>query len=147
MATQSLPALPILHKNKNLTIGVALIIFDITLYGLLHDISKLAIFSYFKNHIDFSTYSDFQTKFLLYFSNFPLYKTVNNHLVDLICFASFSLIISNFLESKYSCFFAFSIGLLTEVLQLIIPALGTFDLLDVLTYFFITILFFAIKTI
>lgn len=147
MATQSLPALPILHKNQNLTIGVALIIIDITLYGLLHDISKLAIFSYFKNHIDFSTYSDFQTKFLLYFSNFPLYKTVNNHLVDLIWFASFSLIISNFLESKYSCFFAFSIGLLTEVLQLIRPALGTFDFFDILTYFLTTILFFAIRTI
>jgi len=146
LATQSLPALPILHKNQNLTIGVALIIIDITLYGLLHDISKLAIFSYFKNHIDFSTYSDFQTKFLFYFSNFPLYKTVNNHLVDLIWFASFSLIISNFLESKYSCFFAFSIGLLTEVLQLIRPALGTFDFLDILTYFLTTILFFAIRT-
>ena len=146
MATLSLPALPILHKNQNLTIGVALIIIDITLYGLLHDISKLAIFSYFKNHIDFSTYSDFQTKFLLYFSNFPLYKTINNHLVDLIWFASFSLIISNFLESKYSCFFIFAIGLLTEVLQLIRPALGTFDFLDILTYFLTTILFFAIRT-
>jgi hypothetical protein len=135
-----------LHKNQNLTIGVALILADIILYGLLHDISKLAIFSYFKNHIDFSTYSDFQSKFYLFFSKIPLYKTINNHLGDLIWFASFSLIISNFLESKYSCFFAFSIGLLTEVLQLIIPALGTFDLLDVLTYFLTTILFFAIRT-
>ncbi|MBQ1643257.1 MAG: hypothetical protein II103_01870, partial [Treponema sp.] len=35
---------------------------------------------------------------------------------------------------------------LTEVLQLIRPALGTFDFLDILTYFLTTILFFAIRT-
>ncbi len=125
-----------------MSIGIILIIFDIFLYVLFHDITKLQIFrSLHINSSFFNHYKDFYKFFYLHFSEFAFYKISKNFLVDALWFLSFQLICISLLPCIKTIICVFFMAFLSEILQLIFPILGTFDFLDLLIYFFITVTF------
>lgn len=132
-----------MHNPQKKIIGAVLILVDVFMYGLFHDITKLAIFSKIKDCIDFSTYVEIQSAFYSVFRSIPLYKIVNNYLIDLIWFIAFLVIGKDFIKSKYYCFIIFFFGIITELVQLLYPNYGTFDIFDILVYLGISIIFFV----
>lgn len=73
---------------------------------------------------------------------------IKNYLVDVLWFCSFSFFINYFLPQKNALqfFLSFALGALSEMLQLLFPQLGTFDILDLLAYAFIALVFYACTT-
>ena len=134
-----------LNKKHNFIIGASLIIIDIFIYGLLHDISKTSIFLKLSNFFDFSTYQSFQNNFLAHFSSLPFYQFINNYFIDLLWFLSFLLITTSLLPSAKTQLFALFTAITTEILQYFLPSLGTFDFFDIILYICISILYFLVS--
>lgn len=128
-----------MHKNILIKIGVILIIFDIFIYGLLHDCTKLSIFNYFSSFQIFEIYKSIQNQVATKYSYLFIFKFAKNYLVDLIWYISFLFIVFDSVKSKSKYFILLSIGIMSELLQLFFPILGTFDCVDLSIYFMITI--------
>lgn len=136
-----------MHKNKKTIIGVILIIFDIFIYGLLHDCTKLSIFYNFSSYKIFEEYKSIQNQFVIKYSALFIFKLAKNYLVDLIWYVSFLLIVFDTIKSKGKYFIILSIGIISELLQLFFPILGTFDYIDLSIYFMITIVVYFYEKI
>lgn len=134
-----------MHKNKLIKIGVVLIILDVVLYGLLHDISKTLLFTSFQNSNFILSYQKMQAEALMCFKSCFFYSFLKNYLIDAIWFISLNLILLDYLQSKVSILICFVFSIITELLQLFIPKLGTFDIFDLLLYLIISLTFFIFK--
>lgn len=128
-----------MHKNFLTKIGVILIIFDIFIYGLLHDCTNLSIFTNFSSFKIFEEYKNVQNQFAAKYSSLFIFRFSKNYLVDLIWYISFLLIVFNSIKTKSKYFIILSIGITSELTQLLFPILGTFDYVDLTVYFMITI--------
>ena len=136
-----------MHKNKKTIIGVILIIFDIFIYGLLHDCTKLSIFYNFSSYKIFEEYKSIQNQFVIKYSALFIFKLAKNYLVDLIWYISFLFIVFASIKSKSKYFIILSVGIMSELLQLFFPTLGTFDYIDLSIYFMITIVVYFYEKI
>lgn len=136
-----------MHKNKKTIIGVILIIFDIFIYGLLHDCTKLSIFNYFSSFKIFEAYKSVQNQVATKYSYLFIFKFAKNYLVDLIWYISFLFIVFASIKSKSKYFIILSVGIMSELLQLFFPTLGTFDYIDLSIYFMITIVVYFYEKI
>lgn len=132
-----------MHKNKNIVIGVILILLAMVLYGLLHDISKLAIFSFVpKQAGGIIFYKKIQFFFYIKFSNYFIYKLIKNYMIDVLWYVSFCLILFEVEVERKKYAIAFLIGMLSESLQFFIHTLGTFDVIDLLLYGVVLLIFY-----
>lgn len=132
----------ILHKNKKIMIGVILILLAIVLYGLLHDISKLAVFSFIPNNSKVIIfYKKIQFLFYIKFSNYCIYKLVKNYVIDALWYSSFCLILFEIEHGKKKYVIVSLIGILSEILQFLNHGLGTFDFFDLLIYGLVLLVF------
>jgi hypothetical protein len=129
-----LPVPLILRNQKRLALGAALIIFDICLYGLLHDITSLAAFSQFKQSAALSFYRNFQTNFHSIFSDFLFFTFLNNYFVDAIWATALLLILDGIGCAKAAPCITFACGAASELTQALCPRLGTFDIVDLALY-------------
>ena len=136
-----------MHKTKKTIIGVILIIFDIFIYGLLHDCTKLSIFYNFSSYKIFEEYKSIQNQFATKYSYLFIFKFAKNYLVDLIWYISFLFIVFASIKSKSKYFIILSVGIMSELLQLFFPTLGTFDYIDLSIYFMITIVVYFYEKI
>jgi len=129
----------ILHKNKRITIGIILIVLDICLYGLFHDVTRLSIFSFLSENSNFSRYISLQRKFALLFSDYGVYKFLNNYCIDILWFLSFQFLCNGILDKSYTFFIVLFGGIISECFQLMFPKLGTFDFADLGLYVLISL--------
>lgn len=121
----------ILHKTR-IYIAVFLLLLAIVLYLFLHDIDALYVFYPFRatqayaflKSCRLGVVQGWTARFMVY------------HLIDVLWFSSFLLLLSciwtNHRILRYTVAFCFA--LFTEILQLLIKNLGTFDVYDVLLY-------------
>ena len=135
-----------LHKIR-IYIAVFLLLLAIVLYLFLHDIDSLYIFSSFRMsrfyafikscRIDVSSLQAWQARFIYCY------------LIDALWFSSLLLLLSYFWTGysilKYIIFFCFA--LFTEILQLFVKKLGTFDIYDVFLYTIITGVFLCVEVV
>ncbi len=129
--------------NKKLIVcGIVLIAFDICLYGLFHDISKLALFALFDK--EFLIYlKAVHLKFMSLFSGTLIFQIIRNYFIDFLWFLSFQLLCLGYFSKTLSLFIVLFGGILTEVFQLLKPCLGTFDFVDLIIYISITLVLFV----
>lgn len=106
----------------------------VILYCLFHDVTQLAVFARISQNSLFAMYVNFQHKFFACFKKFPFCKFVVNYAVDALWFTAFCSIIFSFLQTRLKYMAAIFFALVTEFLQLLNPALGTFDFFDILLY-------------
>lgn len=132
-----------MHKNKNIVIGVILILLAIVLYGLLHDISKLAIFSFIPQQTEsIIFYKKIQMHFYIKVSKYGMYKLVKNYMIDVLWYTSFCLIVFEIEERRIKYAVVFLLGMVSESLQFFIEGLGTFDFIDLLLYGVVLLIFY-----
>lgn len=132
-----------MNRNKTrIVVATALLTIDIVLYVLFHDISKLFIFHKIKDWKIIVLCESMHEAFRSFIIYIPFWKIVNNYLIDALWFISFYLYISTIINSKWKYFLSFFIGLFSEFLQLIKPAAGTFDFLDIILYLFLVLIVF-----
>ena len=113
-----------MHKNKNIVIGVILILLAIVLYGLLHDISKLAIFSFIPQQTEsIIFYQKIQMHFYIKVSKYGMYKLVKNYMIDVLWYTSFCLILFEIEERRTKYAVVFLVGMVSESLQFFIEGL------------------------
>ena len=130
-------------QNKKIVAGLILMILAIILYLILHDISNLYCFRNFSNYSFFTGYKKFREFVFPYITKLSLYAFINNHLVDLFWFISFTLIFTNLFTGtkKIKILFLLIMACLSELSQFFFPNLGTFDILDLLSYFAVIIIY------
>ena len=128
-------------QNRNKAIVAAVLALTaIVLYGLLHDISTLALFQHpllsestlGKTIIHF--FSQAHKEFMPCFTRIPFWKLVNNYLVDALWFASFTMFMYLLLDEPMNYMLCIVMAILSEGSQLLFPQLGTFDPCDLLLY-------------
>ncbi len=128
-------------QNRNKAIVAAVLALTaIVLYGLLHDISTLALFQHpllsestlGKTIIHF--FSQAHKEFMPYFMRIPFWKLANNYLVDALWFASFTMFMHLLLDEPMNYMLCIVMAILSEGSQLLFPQLGTFDPCDLLLY-------------
>ncbi len=131
------------QNKKKIFAGLLLLLVALALYAVLHDFTELAIFAHLKS-ANLKWYKTAQTAVVLFLRKTPFFKIVNGYFVDFLWFLSFTLIFTGIFESskKHQIAFLTLMAILSESSQLIFPALGTFDLFDLLLYF-VTIIAFA----
>ncbi len=121
-------------------VATVLALTAIVLYGLLHDISQLALFqnpligdsALGKECVAF--FSRTHYGFMNYFTRIPFWRILNNHLVDALWFISFSMYMQALLEKPMNYILCIVMAVLSECSQLLFPQLGTFDVCDLLLY-------------
>ena len=135
-----------MHKIR-IYIAVFLLLLAIVLYLFLHDIDSLYIFFSFRMsrfyafikscRIDVSSLQAWQARFIYCY------------LIDALWFSSLLLFIScvwsRHFVLKYALSFCFA--LFTEILQLFVKKLGTFDIYDVFLYAIITGIFLCVEVV
>ena len=67
-------------------------------------------------------------------------KFINGYLVDILWIFSFNLLISIYKKRIYQSFVLIT-AITLEILQFVFKRLGTFDLIDIIIYSFISVLF------
>lgn len=110
------------------------------LYGLLHDISQLAVFqsppfstaAFGKNCTSFFSHAHYA--FMPHFTRIPFWRLLNNYLVDALWFTSFTLYMQLLLGKPLHYLFCIAMAVTSECSQLLFPQLGTFDTCDLLLY-------------
>lgn len=122
---------------------MAILFFDAILYLLLHDFTKLNLFSHFQ-HNDFSFYKEIHSRFVRYFLKYKFFVFIKNYFVDFLWFVSIIFVYKSFFHKKSDYFIIFSIGLISELSQLFIPQAGTFDFVDLGIYFVTAFLFLVL---
>ena len=135
-------ALKILHKTR-IYIAVFLLLLAIVLYLFLHDIDALYVFYPFRATQSYA----FLKSCRLGVVQGWMARFMVCHLIDALWFSSLLLLFSCIWTShrilRYTVAFCFA--LFTEILQLLIKNLGTFDIYDVLLYAMITVIFLSIE--
>ena len=135
-------ALKILHKTR-IYIAVFLLLLAIVLYLFLHDIDALYVFYPFRATKAYA----FLKSCRLGVVQGWMARLIVCHLIDALWFSSFLLLLSCVWTShrilRYTVAFCFA--LFTEILQLLIKNLGTFDVYDVLLYATIAGAFFIVE--
>ena len=118
-------------------------IFAIVIYAVLHDVTNLQIFKNLKNTALIEWYKGFQQMSLQFLKRLPFFKFIKNHLVDILWFLSFSLVFTALLplSKKIQFLLLLLMAFMSEFSQALFPALGTFDILDLLSYIVIAIFF------
>ena len=112
----------------------------IVLYGLLHDISTLALFqsphlsesAFGKSFIAFFSHAHYAC--MPYFTCSPFWRLLNNYLVDALWFSAFTLYMQVLLDRPLQYVFCIAMAVTSECSQLLFPQLGTFDPCDILLY-------------
>lgn len=139
-------ALKILHKTlckTRICIAVFLLLLAIVLYLFLHDIDALYVFYPFRATKAYA----FLKSCRLGVVQGWMARFMVCYLIDALWFSSFLLLLSCILTShrilRYTVAFCFA--LFTEILQLFIKNLGTFDVYDVLLYATIAGVFFIVE--
>ena len=131
-----------MHKTR-IYITVFLLLLAIVLYLFLHDIDSLYVFYPFR-----------ATQAYAFLKNCRLgvvqgwmARFMVCHLIDALWFSSLLLVLSCVWTSHliFKYIVAFCFALFTEILQLLIKNLGTFDVYDVLLYAMITVIFLSIE--
>lgn len=117
-----------------LALGAALIAFAICLYGLLHDITALAAFSFLKQGAAADFYRALQANFHSALAGFSFFKIIKNYCVDALWMLSLLSLLSASGWKKAAPLIAFLCGAASEGLQAAKPRLGTFDAADLLLY-------------
>ena len=129
-----------MSRSKKAVAATVLVITALVLYGLLHDISRLALFqnpqlsesSFGKAFIPFCT--RLHHAFMAYFTRIPFWRLLNNYLVDALWFISFTLYMQSLLDRPVNHVLCIVMAVTSECSQLIFPQLGTFDFCDLLLY-------------
>lgn len=130
-----------MSKNRiKAIVAAVLVLTAIVLYGLLHDVSELALFQHpllsdsalGKKLIHF--FSLAHQEFMPCFKKFPFWKLVNNYLVDALWFTSFTMIMHLLLDDPMNYMLCIMMAVLSEGSQLLFPQLGSFDVRDILLY-------------
>ena len=131
-----------MHKTR-IYIAVFLLLLAIVLYLFLHDIDSLYVFYPFRATQAYA----FLKSCKLGVVQGWMARFMVCHLIDALWFSSLLLVLSRVWTShlilKYIVAFCFA--LFTEILQLLIKNLGTFDVYDVLLYAMITVIFLSIE--
>ncbi len=119
--------------------AIALLILAIIIYLIMHGTNNLILVK----------------KINLYCRIIPIFSGINinnsfinNYLVDILWYTSLLLWISGFEKNQlfftiFSCIF----GVCLELFQFIFPSVGTFDIIDMLIYVFITMIYIGIAKI
>lgn len=133
-----------MHKKANTTlIAICLLIYAVVFYVILHDVDRLHIVKYLKPFINLKYVSSVCKNIRIRFPILFLNVFIKNYLVDALWFSSLSLIFLNFYEMKFIGYIsAIMLGVLSEVVQLLFPSLGTFDVYDLALYSVIITVFF-----
>ena len=71
-----------------------------------------------------------------------IYKLVKNYMIDVLWYVSFCLILFEVEVERKKYAIAFLIGMLSESLQFFIHTLGTFDVIDLLLYGVVLLIFY-----
>ena len=132
-------------SRKKIVAGIVLLIAAVIIYSVLHDLSELYIFETLSGLPFMSAYESFRNETLSFFQGLPFFRIINNYLVDVLWFISFSLIFSAILplcRFKKILFLAL-MALLSEFSQFFFSTPGTFDVIDLILYFIIITLFFV----
>ena len=130
-----------MRKNRIKAVAAAILVLTaLILYGLLHDISQLAVFQ----SPPFATaasgkactafFSHAHYAFMPHFTRIPCWRLLNNYLVDALWFSSFTLYMQLLLGKPLQYLFCIAMAVLSECSQLLFPQLGTFDPRDLLLY-------------
>ena len=131
-----------MHKTR-IYIAVFLLLLAIVLYLFLHDIDALYVFYPFRATKAYA----FLKSCRLGVVQGWMARLMVCYLIDALWFSSFLLLLSCILTShrilRYTVAFCFA--LFTEILQLLIKNLGTFDVYDVLLYATIAGVFFIVE--
>lgn len=128
------------NNRSKAIVAAVLVLTAIVLYGLLHDISALALFqhplfsesAFGKTLVRF--FSRAHQEFMPYFTRIPFWKLVNNYLVDALWFASFTIFMHLLLDNPMNYMLCIVMAILSEGSQLLFPQLGSFDVRDLLLY-------------
>ena len=133
-----------MHKKANTTlIAICLLIYAVVFYVILHDVDRLHTAKYLKPFINLKYVSSVCKNIRIRFPILFLNVFIKNYLVDALWFSSLSLIFLNFYEMKFIGYIsAIMLGVLSEVVQLLFPSLGTFDVYDLALYSVIITVFF-----
>ena len=135
-------ALKTLHKTR-IYIAISLLLLAIVLYLFLHDIDSLYVFYPFRATKAYA----FLKSCRLGVVQGWMARFMVCYLIDALWFSSLLLVLScvwtSHLILKYIVAFCFA--LFTEILQLLIKNLGTFDVYDVLLYATIAGVFLSIE--
>ena len=114
---------------------------SIILYALLHDITRLSLFKNLGGTSFlpiYEVYKEVQKTALLFLKKLPLplFRIINNYLVDFLWFLSFTFVFTEFssLSRAINFIILICMALLSEFSQLLFPQLGTFDILDLGLY-------------
>ena len=121
-------------------VATVLALTALILYGLLHDISQLALFQH--PQLSESTFgkalvpfcSRLHHAFMVSFIRIPFWRLLNNYLVDALWFISFTLYMQSLLDRPVNYVLCIVMAVTSECSQLIFSRLGTFDLYDLLLY-------------
>ena len=131
-----------MHKTR-IYIAVFLLLLAIVLYLFLHDIDSLYVFYPFRATKAYA----FLKSYRLGVVQGWMARFMVCYLIDALWFSSLLLLFSCIWTShrilRYTVAFCFA--LFTEILQLLIKNLGTFDIYDVLLYAMITVIFLSIE--
>ena|GEM_PF-3414055 len=131
-----------MHKTR-IYIAVFLLLLAIVLYLFLHDIDSLYVFYPFRATKAYA----FLKSCRLGVVQGWMARFMVCYLIDALWFSSFLLLLSCIWTShrilRYTVAFCFA--LLTEILQLLIKNLGTFDVYDMLLYATIAGVFFIVE--
>ena len=116
------------------------------MYGLLYDMSQLAIFSFIdKQTGSIVFYQKIQMYFYIKVSKYGVYKLVKNYMIDVLWYTSFCLILFEIEERRTKYAVVFLVGMVSESLQFFIEGLGTFDFIDLLLYGVVLLIFYIIE--
>ena len=130
-----------MRKNRiKAIVATILVLTALIFYGLLHDISQLAVFqskpfstsAFGKVLISF--FSHAHSQFMPRFTCIPFWRLLNNYLVDALWFSAFTLYMQLLLARPLQYLFCIAMAVLSECSQILFPQLGTFDPRDLLLY-------------
>ena len=134
-----------MHKTlckTRIYIAVFLLLLAIVLYLFLHDIDALYVFYPFRATKAYAFLKGCRFVMQGWTARFMVC-----HLIDALWFSSLLLVLSCVWTSHliFKYIVAFCFALFTEILQLLIKNLGTFDIYDVLLYATIAGVFFIVE--
>ena len=122
-----------LSKNDKIKISFSLILMflDVIIFLVLHGTSNLYFVKQINNSIQLiPSFNGINWK----------NKFINGYLVDILWIFSFNLLISIYKKRIYQSFVLIT-AITLEILQFVFKRLGTFDLIDIIIYSFISVLF------
>lgn len=118
-------------KNKSVYIGVALALFAVVLFLIIHGTRNLLLISKINSiwHV-IPIFDGIKIK----------NEFLTGYLIDIIWFFSLNLILSSF-DCFHFYIITLIIAVLLEILQLKFRWLGTFDFIDIIIYFCLSFMF------